>query len=70
MIVSSVLDAHEFELERGVILEELAMAFTTRSNIYTISSRGQSGSSGAECEIIATVDRSTVPVRILEYREE
>lgn len=26
MIVSSVLDAHEFELERGVILEELAMA--------------------------------------------
>ncbi|MEE2719147.1 MAG: hypothetical protein VX727_05115 [Planctomycetota bacterium] len=68
--ITGIMDLREMPEMTDDLLEELAMTFTTRSNIYTISSRGQSGSSGAECEIITTVDRSTVPVRILEYREE
>ena len=52
------------------ILDQLAARFTTTSNVFTISSRGRSQASGLEVEIIAVVDRSTVPVRILEYREQ
>ncbi len=49
--------------------QRLAELMDTRSNVYTISSKGRSWSTGAEVEIIAVVDRSTLPVRILEYRE-
>jgi hypothetical protein len=52
------------------ILESLAARFTTTSSVFTISSKGRSWASGLEVEIIAVVDRSTVPVRILEYREQ
>lgn len=38
-------------------------------NVYTISSRGRAESTGLEVEILATVDRSSLPLRILEYRE-
>ncbi len=44
--------------------------FDTKSNVYTISSLGKSNGSGVEQEIIAIVDRSTIPVTILEYREQ
>jgi hypothetical protein len=51
-------------------LEYLAQIMDTRSYVYTICSKGRSWPSGLEVEIIATVDRSTLPVRILEYREQ
>lgn len=38
-------------------------------DVFTISSRGRAESTGLEVEILATVDRSSLPVRILEYRE-
>lgn len=38
-------------------------------DVFTISSRGRAESTGLEVEILATVDRSILPVRILEYRE-
>ncbi len=38
-------------------------------DVFTISSRGRAESTGLEVEILATVDRSVLPVRILEYRE-
>lgn len=44
--------------------------FTARSNVFTISSVGRSEATGAEVEIIVVVDRSTLPIRILEYREQ
>lgn len=50
-------------------MEIMAQLFTTTSSVYTITSRGRSDS-GTEVEIIAVVDRSTVPVKILEYREQ
>jgi hypothetical protein len=57
------------EEEAGRLLQTLAPFFTTSSNVYTISSRGVVAP-GIEVEIIAVVDRSTVPIKILEYREQ
>ncbi len=51
-------------------LRAITRRFDTVSNVFTISSRGRSTASGLEVEIIAVVDRSTVPVQILEYREQ
>jgi hypothetical protein len=44
--------------------------FDTKSNVYSISCLGRAEGSGVEQEIIAIVDRSTLPVTILEYREQ
>jgi hypothetical protein len=68
--ITSIMDLREMPGMTDDQLVELAQTFTTRSNVYTITSRGRSGPSGAEVEIVTVVDRSTVPVRIIEYREE
>lgn len=52
------------------IWRQLYQLFDTRSNVFTISSVGRSEASGTEVEIIVVVDRSTLPVRILQYREQ
>ena len=39
------------------------------SSVYTIASRGRAEATGAEAEMVVVVDRSEVPVKILEYRE-
>ena len=49
---------------------QLCRYFDTRSNVYTISCLGKANGSGVEQEIIVIVDRSTLPVTILEYREQ
>jgi hypothetical protein len=51
-------------------LQVLTRRFDTVSSVLTVTSRGRSMASGLEVEIIAVVDRSTVPIRILEYREQ
>jgi hypothetical protein len=68
--ITSILQLREIPNMTDETLLEMAQNFTTRSNVYTITSRGRSGASGREVEIVVVVDRSTVPVRILEYREE
>ena len=52
------------------MVQFLTGLFDTKSNVYTISSLGKTEGSGIEQEIIAIVDRSTIPVTILEYREQ
>ena len=47
----------------------LAQAADVTSSVYTIASRGRAVGSGAEAEMVVVVDRSSVPVQILEYRE-
>jgi type II secretory pathway component PulK len=42
----------------------------TQSYVFTVTSRGRSTTTGLEVEITAVVDRSTLPARILEYREQ
>ena len=52
-----------------VQLIQLAQVADVTSTVYTIDSRGRSKGSGAEAEMVAVVDRSSLPARILEYRE-
>jgi DNA uptake protein ComE-like DNA-binding protein len=47
----------------------LASQADVTSQVFTVNSRGRSESTGLEVEITAVVDRSTLPARILEYRE-
>ncbi len=42
----------------------------TQSYVFTVTSRGRSATTGLEVEITAVLDRSTLPARILEYREQ
>jgi hypothetical protein len=51
-------------------IAQLTRLFDTRSNVFTITSRGFSQATGQESEIVVTVDRSTLPVRILNIRED
>lgn len=50
-------------------LAGLATQIDTTSQVFTITSRGRSEATGLEVEITAVVDRSTLPARIIEYRE-
>jgi hypothetical protein len=68
--VSSVLDLRDIPELPPALWDQLAQLFTTRSAIFSINSRGSSRASGVEVEINMVVDRSTVPIRILEYREQ
>ena len=51
-------------------MQQLLQMFSTHSNVYSISSRGHSEATGESREINLVVDRSTLPIRILEYRED
>lgn len=51
--------------------QQLAAMYTLlgiRSNVYVMTSRGRDDHTGIEVEIVATVDRSTLPVVIQEVR--
>ena len=50
-------------------LQTLLDLFTVRSNVFTINCIGKSLVTNSEQEISITVDRSTLPIKILEYRE-
>jgi hypothetical protein len=67
--IVDLIDIPAFREDTGT-LELLARISDTTSNVYSICSRGRSVPSGVEVEIIAVVDRSTLPIRILEYREQ
>jgi hypothetical protein len=51
-------------------LRQICQRFDVVSNVFTIASRGRSLATGIEVEIVAVVDRSILPVRIIEYREQ
>jgi len=68
--IVSLVDLKDIKNITPEDLRTVSRIFDTSSNVFTISSRGRSSASGVEVEIVAVVDRSTVPVRILEYREQ
>jgi type II secretory pathway component PulK len=51
-------------------LAAIAPYADTQSYVFTVTSRGRSSTTGLEVEITAVIDRSTLPARILEYREQ
>ena len=69
--IASLVDLIEipaFQDDPGT-LEYLAGIMDVRSSVYSITARGRSRIGDVEIEIFAVVDRSTLPIRILEYRE-
>ncbi|HMN95608.1 MAG TPA: type II secretion system protein GspK [Phycisphaerales bacterium] len=67
--ITSVADLKEIrDIEPGV-MTSIASIFDTSSSVYSIASRGRSLAGNVEVEVFVVVDRSTSPVRILEYRE-
>ncbi len=69
--IASMVDLIEipaFQDDPGT-LQYIATIMDVRSNVYSITARGQSRIGDVEVEIFAVLDRSTVPIRILEYRE-
>ena len=70
--ITSLVDLIEIPAfrEDTASLEYVAGLMDTRSNVYSICAKGRAWPSGLEVEIIAVVDRSTLPIQILEYREQ
>jgi len=69
--IASLVDLIEipaFQDDPGT-LEYLAGIMDVRSSVYSITARGRSRIGDVEVEIFVVVDRSTLPIRILEYRE-
>ena len=50
--------------------QNLVSMFGVSSTVFSINCTGRSTASGLEVEMNVIVDRSTVPIRILEYREQ
>jgi len=51
-------------------LAEIADVLDVTSNVFTITSIGRSENTGLEVQLVVVVDRSTLPLHILEYREQ
>lgn len=68
--VGSVVDLLEIPNLTPEDLADLTSMLDVHSNVFTITSRGRSQGTGLEVEIIVVVDRSTLPVTIIEYREQ
>ncbi|MSR19349.1 MAG: hypothetical protein EXS00_09375 [Phycisphaerales bacterium] len=68
--LTSVIDLLGMEGITPQILSSIADHFDVVSSVYSITSRGTSATTGAECEMFVVVDRSQLPVKILEYREQ
>ena len=68
--ISSPLDYRNIPGISSNEITYLYETFDTRSSVFTISSKGTVKASQVEQEIIVVVDRSTLPVTILEYREQ
>jgi len=52
------------------VMADITDVLDVTSNVFTVTSRGWSEKTGTEVQLIVVVDRSTLPVRILEYREQ
>ena len=68
--ISSPLNYRDIPGISPTMVEYLYEIFDTKSNVFTISSKGVAPASHVEQEIIVVVDRSTLPITILEYREQ
>lgn len=66
---SSIVDIGSDKVS-GQVLAGLARDLDVSSQVFTITSRGRAQATGLEVEITVVVDRSTLPARILEYREQ
>ncbi|HEB60220.1 MAG TPA: hypothetical protein ENJ06_00180 [Phycisphaeraceae bacterium] len=66
----SIVDLLDIPGVNGSILADLATILDVRSNVYRVCCRGRDEATGVVVEIIATIDRSSLPVKITEYSAE
>lgn len=65
---TSVLELRDISGVGRRTLANLFDLLTTRSNVFIVRSRGRDAKSAIEVEIVATIDRSTIPATIREIR--
>lgn len=65
---TSLVDLLEIPSMTRARLAALYPLITVRSNVFTVTSRGRDEATGLEIEIIAVLDRSTLPVIIRDIR--
>ena len=63
---TSLVDLLEIDGISRSTLADLYPYVTVRSNVYVVASRGRDRATGVEVQIVATIDRSTLPVVIRE----
>jgi len=63
---TSVIELLDF-MDRAT-LSQVARLVTVRSNVYVVSCRGRDSATGLTVDLVATIDRSRLPVEILEIR--
>ena len=68
--ITSILDLLETGRITPEILGAVGHRLTTSATVYAITSRGRSTNGDIETAMFVVVDRSSLPVQILEYREE
>lgn len=67
---ASIIDLKQSPKISNQTLAALARDLDTTSQVFCITSRGRAQATGLEVEITVVVDRSTLPARIIEYREQ
>lgn len=65
---ASIADLLDVPGMRPQRLAQLSEFLDVRSNVYEVTCRGRDVRSGIEVEVVATIDRSTLPIVIREYR--
>ncbi len=65
---SNLMDLLSVPAVTNEILAQLYEVLDVRSNVYVVTSRGRDTGTGLEVEMVATIDRSTLPVMIKETR--
>ena len=68
--ITSILDLLETGRITPEILGAVGHRLTTSATVYAITSRGRSINGDIETAMFVVVDRSSLPIQILEYREE
>ena len=68
--LTSILDLLETGRITPEILGAIGHRLTTTGSVYAITSRGRSRNGDIETAMFVVVDRSSLPIQILEYREE
>lgn len=59
---SNLIDLLSVPAVTNEVLASLYDLFDVRSNVYIVTSRGRDEATGVEVEIVATIDRSTLPI--------
>ena len=68
--ITSLVDLLDIGRITPEVLAAIGHRLTTEASLYSITSRGRSINGDIETAIYMVVNRSTLPVQILEYREE